>query len=75
MIAIISKNNEIKTKLDGTGQEILEDLVKGCVSIILKLCEDDEELYEVITNDFIENLRDFSAKVKENNFTDTDLKM
>lgn len=75
MIAILSKNNEIKTQLEGTGEEILEDLVKGCMAVVMKMSEDDDEVFDIITNDFLVNFKEFAEKVKLNNFTDTHIKM
>ena len=74
MIKIVAKEDSVLTELKGTGEQIINELIKCASSVLLKMSDDDEDVYDVIVEDFITNFKDFSSKVKETNFNATKLK-
>ena len=74
MIKIVGKEDSVLTELKGTGEQIINELIKCVSAVLLKMSEDDEDVYDVIVEDFITNFKDFSSKVKETNFNATKLK-
>ena len=52
MISIKSKDNSVCTKLNGTVEEILNDLIRGVTAILIKIV-DDKEAYDIVFERFL----------------------
>ena len=72
MISIKSKDNSVFTKLNGTVEEILNDLIRGVTAILIKIV-DDKEAYDIVFERFLEDLIDFADQVQANMFIDSQI--
>lgn len=70
MISIKSKDNSVFTELNGTVEEILNDLIRGVTAILIKIV-DDKEAYDIVFERFLEDLIDFADQVQANMFLGT----
>ena len=70
MISIKSKDNSVFTELNGTVEEILNDLIRGVTAILIKIV-DDKEAYDIVFERFLEDLIDFANQVQANIFLGT----
>lgn len=52
MISIKSKDNSVFTELNGTVEEILNDLIRGVTAILIKIV-DDKEAYDIVFERFL----------------------
>ena len=72
MISIKSKDNSVFTELNGTVEEILNDLIRGVTAILIKIV-DDKEAYDIVFERFLEDLIDFADQVQANMFIDSQI--
>ena len=72
MISIKSKDNSVFTELNGTVEEILNDLIRGVTAILIKIV-DDKEAYDIVFERFLEDLIDFADQVQVNMFLDSQI--
>ncbi|MCI5582209.1 MAG: hypothetical protein MR357_00610 [Anaeroplasma sp.] len=72
MISIKSKDNSVFTELNGTVEEILNDLIRGVTAILIKIV-DDKEAYDIVFERFLEDLIDFADQVQANMFLDSQI--
>lgn len=72
MISIKSKDNSVFTELNGTVEEILNDLIRGVTAILIKIV-DDKEAYDIVFERFLEDLIDFADQVQANIFLDSQI--
>ena len=72
MISIKSKDKSVFTELNGTVEEILNDLIRGVTAILIKIV-DDKEAYDIVFERFLEDLIDFADQVQANIFLDSQI--